>query len=237
MELLTLSKVSKRFSQQENKSVNVLSNLNFTMERKRKVALLGPSGCGKTTILRLIARLEKPSSGEIHYFGENIGFIFQEPRLIPWKTVSHNILFTQPHKAIRKGFLSDIGLEEYKDFYPHQLSGGLKQRVNIGRALLFPKELLLMDEPFQNLDSKSRITLLQQILQYLKEESSAAILVTHILREALLFSDEVYFLSEKPAEIVGKWSSDTPSSLRFDGLDWLFEQEKKVLSDYPFLLL
>jgi len=128
-------------------------------------------------------------------------------------------------------------LTEILDAYPHQLSGGLKQKVNIGRALLLNKPLLLLDEPFQNIDVNTRVSYIRSITERRKEEGFTMILITHNLREALLFADRLVFFGPKPARIVGEWLVKRPPDQSFRSFDWLFEEERKVVALFPEFMI
>ncbi|HNW46458.1 MAG TPA: ATP-binding cassette domain-containing protein [Thermotogota bacterium] len=232
MEHVVLKGIHKAFGR-----LRVLDGIDLVVERQHAVALLGPSGCGKTTLIRMVAGLEKPDRGEIATLPGGVSFAFQEPRLIPWKTVRENLTFFLPEPKIDSSFLDAFELTEILDAYPHQLSGGLKQKVNIGRALLLNKPLLLLDEPFQNIDVNTRVSYIRSITERRKEEGFTMILITHNLREALLFADRLVFFGPKPARIVGEWLVKRPPDQSFRSFDWLFEEERKVVALFPEFMI
>ena len=169
---------------------------NFSMELKKGeiLAVMGPSGCGKTTLLSLVAGLLKPQSGEIHNSFEKTAYVFQEPRLFPWLTVKENLLVVMNEKdtnALKTVMecLSLVGLDDALDKYPNELSGGMKSRVSLARALAFGGDLFLLDEPFSALDEELRLTLSIKIKDHLHAREASAILVTHNREDADSIAD------------------------------------------------
>lgn len=195
--------------------VKVLEDINLEVGEEF-VSILGPSGSGKTTLLKIIAGTEKPDSGKIHFrFAESpkIGFVFQFPTLLPWMTVLGNVMLpllargvderAAKEKAMRA--LSLVGLAEFSDFYPSELSGGMKQRVNIARALAVEPDILLLDEPFSNLDPLTAEALRSEVVDLWLSGVTpikAVLMVTHNVEEAVLMSDKVVVLSPRPARIL-----------------------------------
>jgi len=179
------------------------------------LVLLGPSGCGKSTLLRIIAGVEKPSGGEIvfKYPGKpRIGFVFQFPTLIPWLTALENVALPLENQGLTpreareeaKRYLSLVGLAGFEQSYPHQLSGGMRQRVNIARALAVKPQILLMDEPFSQLDPLTAETLRSEVMDlWLSGVTGieAVIMVTHIVDEALFMADRVVILTPRPTTV------------------------------------
>ncbi|NMA83797.1 MAG: ABC transporter ATP-binding protein [Epulopiscium sp.] len=200
--MIELQKVDKIFD-----GLQVLHNLSFTVPKGKILCILGPSGCGKTTILRILAGLLPVDRGRVIQKEPIVSsYVFQEPRLLPWKTLRENIDFviSSSSKIIEEKiqfYLEKTGLYEYKDYYPHQLSGGMRQRTSLVRAFVYEHELLLMDEPFQSLDIKTRDTLLHQTYLLWKETQNTIVFVTHHIEEALLLGDEILILSGKPTEL------------------------------------
>lgn len=203
----------------------VLQDFSLTVEPGTITALVGPSGCGKTTLLRLIGELEPYQSGQIIKVIEEegpMGYLFQEPRLLPWYSVLHNVeLVLRPwydskEKRINRAleFLQLVNLEDYARFKPDQLSGGMRQRVSIARAFAYPARLMLLDEPFQNLDTQMRWSLVNAFLTLWKQDQRTTIYVTHDVPEALLMADTVVRLSNRPMQILEILTIDTPREER-----------------------
>ena len=175
---------------------------------QRITAILGPSGCGKSTLLNILAGLTPVESGRVLTTPE-VAYLFQEPRLLPWLTVRENLHLVLCDKlpgnelaARIDRYLAALGLEAYRDFYPAQLSGGLRQRVALARAFSYPSRLLLMDEPFKSLDVKIRFRLIADFLELWREEPRTVIAVTHDVKEAVLLGDKLVVLSDKPTRIL-----------------------------------
>ena len=201
--------LSKSFETHTNESLNILTNINFTINQNELLAIIGPSGCGKTTLLKIIVGLEKPNEGNINYDEDFsvIPIIWQENRLFPWLTVRRNIKFgleishmnEYEIESTSDKFIEMIGLKRFENFYPNQLSEGMKQRVAVARALAINSELLLMDEPFASIDYLTKIKLLDEIRKIQKEEEASIVYVTHDIRDAVNYSDRILVLSKRPA--------------------------------------
>lgn len=191
---------------------NAVDKVSITIEEGKVCALVGESGSGKTTLLRLIAGLEKPSSGSIEIYGERaadhsifispekrkIGFVFQSYALFPHLTVAENIAFGLSKKMDKKGIVAQmlalVGLEDYGDRYPHQLSGGQQQRVAMARALAPSPKLLLLDEPFSNLDTHLKMEMRNEVFRIVKATGVTAIFVTHDIQDAMAVADQIIIL-------------------------------------------
>ncbi|MDD2510837.1 MAG: ABC transporter ATP-binding protein [Syntrophomonas sp.] len=205
-------------------ALSVLNNWNLTIQESERIVLLGPSGSGKTTFLRLIAGLEKPSSGEIELSSQQMGFVFQEPRLIPWRTVEDNLLFVNDKGDI-SGILEKLRLSGFAGYFPAQLSGGMQQRVNLARALLVEPDLLILDEAFSSLDLPVKTSIMKDINLHWQEKHFTIIAVTHDLKEALFLADRIIILSPAPSVIarelpvaLGEMRSfSSPEFLRLEG--------------------
>lgn len=200
--VLTLSRVSHEFG-----DVAVLRNLSFAVEPGEFVALVGPSGCGKTTLLNVLSGYIKPSGGTVRVSG-NARTVYQHDGLFPWLTVRENIMLglrSVTDAAVRSGRLAEmvrlIGLEGFEDHYPHQLSGGMRQRAELGRALAGDTDILLMDEPFSSLDYLTRLRLRHELALMLAERPRTVVLVTHDIEEAAQLADRVVVLTERPARV------------------------------------
>lgn len=210
--IIEIKNVSKQYKN-GREALTVLNNVNFNIDEGDFVTIVGGSGCGKSTLLRLIAGLEKPSSGTIKKDGQIIekpsvssGIVFQEDRLLPWLNVKKNVIFgISGHMS--KGEKSDlanqyielVGLKGCQKMLPQQLSGGMKQRVNIARALINKPEILLLDEPFSALDAFTRISLQQELIRIWETDKTSMLMVTHDIDEAVFLSNRVVGLSAKPA--------------------------------------
>lgn len=205
--IVKLSGVEKAFD-----SLEVIKNLNFQVLEGEVVSLIGLSGCGKSTTLRIVANLENTDKGSIKRGFKRLAFIFQEPRLLPWRTALENILFVLKDRISNKierqqialHYLELMKLDQFKNYYPDQLSGGMKQRISVARALAINPDIILMDEPFSDLDLPLRLLLIDNLQEILKKESKTAIYVTHDIRESLLLSDRIYILTTKPMQVKEK---------------------------------
>jgi len=180
--------------------------------------LIGPSGCGKTTLLNIIAGTLSPDDGAIIRSANEEGrtsYLFQEPRLMPWMTSLENVaLVLEGDVAEAKDMLNAVGLEDSLEKYPNELSGGMKQRVSMARAFSYPSKMLLMDEPFQNLDTKLKSDLLKVFMKLWKQDRRTVVWVTHDLTEACLVADEIVCISGKPMKIDGSFHIDIPRNER-----------------------
>jgi len=202
-EAYTLSDITKQYN-----DLTIYCNFSFAFERNRITSILGPSGCGKTTLLNLIAQTDTADSGIIKGTeGESISYIFQEPRLLPWKTVRENLLFVLRAKypegqarALSEQFLRLVNLTDYADYYPKQLSGGMRQRVSIARSFAFPSELILMDEPFKGLDFKLKENLIASFRSLWQQYRRTVLFVTHDIDEALKMAHELVIFSQPPVQ-------------------------------------
>ena len=185
----------------------VFEELNLTIARHEFVAIVGPSGCGKTTLLNLLSGFNQPSRGQIERHGQ-VRTVYQQDGLFPWLTAGQNILLGLRHikdEAEQKRQLNDllqlIRLEEFADYYPHQLSGGMKQRMEIARALAGDADILLLDEPFSALDYLTRLRMRRELERLLAERPRTVVFVTHDVEEAAHLADRIVVLSERPAQI------------------------------------
>ena len=196
--MIELNEVTKKYDN------NILFN-NFSLKIKDNeiTTILGPSGCGKTTLLKMISGLDKQFNGDILGVDPSgISFIFQEPRLLNWKSVYDNIAFVTDQEKVINEALRLVDLENEKDFYPKNLSGGMKQRVAIARAFAYPSKLLLMDEGFTGLDLKIKLELINYFIKIWEKDRKTVIHITHDIDEALLLSDRVIQFSNNPINIL-----------------------------------
>ena len=191
----------------------VIDNISFKVQPGEIICLTGPSGCGKTTLLKIVAGLVNPKSGIIQNNFNVTSYVFQEPRLLPWKTCLENISFGLKFKKIsieKRHYIAlnlakELGIAQAVNQYPHQLSGGMQQRVALGRALAIEPDFLILDEPFSNLDIGRRRQLQDLILQLLKNRNLAILLVSHDLSEAVKLGNKIIILSASPSKIVYEW--------------------------------
>ena len=210
-----------------SQNLAALSNVSIEINEGDFVCILGPSGCGKTTLLRCIAGLEKTDSGEIVLGetpvrgpGPDRIIVFQDfDQLLPWKTVKENVAFPlkvnkkAPEKKIRdivKQNLAIVGLEEFEDYYPHQLSGGMKQRAAIARALAVHPEVLLMDEPFASVDSQSRTSLQNELIKIWEKFHPTIVFITHNIEEAVILGNRIAVMTSRPGTIKKVIANELP---------------------------
>ena len=210
---VTLADIAKSF-RRNGAAAPVLKDISFTIDRGEFVAILGPSGCGKSTILRLIAGLEHPTAGQVAIGGREVSVtddrcavVFQEPRLLPWRSVASNVeLGTRRRKGKQTArineLLAEVGLSESADAWPHQLSGGMAQRVGLARGLAAEPDVLLLDEPFAALDALTRLRMQDLLLQVREHHAQTVVLVTHDIDEALYLADRIIILGNSPAQVV-----------------------------------
>jgi NitT/TauT family transport system ATP-binding protein len=202
----------------EGKAVEALHNVNFSVEKGEFVSIIGPSGCGKSTLLMMCGGLEEISDGLL-MVGDapmtgprrDVGVMFQDPTLLPWKTVMENVLFpariarmpVEPVTHRARALLQSVGLQSFEGHRPHQLSGGMRQRVSICRALVNDPSILLMDEPFSALDAITRDQMNVLLLDLWQQQfARTALFITHSIREAVLLSDRILVMTKRPATIV-----------------------------------
>jgi len=204
-----------RIYKDEESEVTALSDINLEVKKGEFISIIGASGCGKTTLLRLIAGLDKPQSGELTLGGEKIvkadpkrGYVFQQGGLFNWLTVEQNIAsglkarhVYKEKKALIPEYIEMVGLAGFENSYPHQISGGMAQRVAIARALINEPELLLLDEPMGALDNFTRAALQDKILEIRANTGATMILVTHDIDEALYLSDRIVIMTPRPGRI------------------------------------
>ncbi len=214
----------------------VLQNITLEIAERRLICILGPSGCGKTTLLNLMAGLIRPDRGELTGFSaRRVSYIFQEPRLIGWQTVRGNIEFVlkeempaAERREVIDHYLDLVGLTGYGGHYPGQLSGGMRQRVAIARAFAYPSDLLLMDEPFNSLDLRLKLSLIGAFTGLWRRAGRTTIFVTHDIQEALLLGDEIVILTTGPAQISRILTVDLPHSERSLHHDQIIALEKEL---------
>lgn len=216
--LLTMSHIEKTFSG----DVVALRDMNLTVNEGDFMSLLGPSGCGKSTALRLISGLMHPTRGKIEWAGgqgtDDLGVVFQEPTLMPWATVAQNVWLPFRLKGISYNevrydileALKLVGLEKFQNAYPRELSGGMKMRVSIARAMVTKPRLILMDEPFAALDEITRFKLNNDLLELKAAIGCTVIFVTHSVFESVFLSDRIIVMAARPGRVIQELEVDTP---------------------------
>jgi NitT/TauT family transport system ATP-binding protein len=227
MSVLEVENVTKTFLMEKSK-ILVLDDVSFSVGNDEFVCLVGPSGCGKSTILRIIAGLEKADSGKILFRGQaiakptpKIAMVFQLFGLLPWKTALENVevplevlgMEKEKRKHISEEFLNMVGLEGFQNTYPHDLSGGMKQRVGIARALALKPDVLLMDEPFSSLDELTAKTLRELVLDFWRNPTlptNTFVMVSHNVEEAVFMADRVIVMSPRPGRVIGEVKIEIP---------------------------
>lgn len=200
----------------ETEEIKALKDINLDIYPNEIIGIVGPSGCGKSTLLSIIAGILSPSSGKVKVKGDlvkgplnNIGYMFQKDQLFPWRSILSNVCIglevqnklSLESKEKAKKMLVGYGLEEFIYNYPHELSGGMRQRAALIRTLLLEPDILLLDEPFSALDYQTRLLISDEIGIILKKEKKTAIMVTHDISEAISLSDRVVILSKRPGTI------------------------------------
>ncbi|MCY4166677.1 MAG: ABC transporter ATP-binding protein [Rhodobacter sp.] len=219
-------KISKNFG-----DVEALNDLSLEFPRGQLTSLLGPSGCGKTTLLKIIAGLLEPTSGDVEVNGRKVtgpgpdrAFVFQDFALLPWASVIRNVAFglelrgvaRSEREAVAEDYIRQVGLAGFEKAYPHELSGGMRQRVGLARALAVDAKVLLMDEPFSAVDEQTRRKFQEDLLGLVQDQRKTFIFVTHSIEEAVYVSDQVAILLPRPSRVS---EIIRPSSFRGKGID------------------
>ena len=208
---VSVKNVSKNYGE-----VEALKNMSLDFPKGQLTSLLGPSGCGKTTLLKIIAGLLPASNGEVVVNGSKVetpgpdrAFVFQDFALLPWATVIRNVAFglelrgvnKTERESIAQKYISDVGLKGFENSFPHELSGGMRQRVGLARALSVNADVLLMDEPFSAVDEQTRRKFQEDLLNLIKVEKKTFIFVTHSIEEAVYVSDQIAILLPRPSRV------------------------------------
>lgn len=206
-------------------NLHVLDDVSFDIKKGEFLCVVGPTGCGKTTFLNLLTRIYMPTKGELYIDGEladpkkhSLAVVFQEPSAMPWLTVEQNLRFGMEIKKFPKeeidrrveNMIKMLGLEEFRDRYPHQLSVSTAQRIIIGRAFVMQPDLLLMDEPYGQMDIKLRFYLEDEVIRLWKEMGTTVVFITHNIEEAVYLAERILILTNKPAKIREEVQVDLP---------------------------
>lgn len=233
--------VSKTFRDQKGREVTALQKIDLSINEEEFVVLVGPSGCGKSTLLNIVGGLLSPSEGSVYFEGlaggqgdPRIGIVFQEIALFPWRTVFENVVYGLEEMGLSKAeikekgqhYIDMVGLTGFEQAYPKQLSGGMRQRAGIARALAIEPNLLLMDEPFSALDAQTRTLLQEELLTIWNRTRLSTLYVTHNIQEAVYLADRVVVLSRHPGRIKEIIKIDLPRTGR-DG-----DQNRLAFDDY-----
>lgn len=205
--ILKVENINKIY-QAPNGEIMALKDINFEVEEGEFVSIIGPSGCGKSTLLSIVSGLEEKTSGNI-YIKEKVGYMLQKDNLLEWRTILNNVLFgleiqgakTKENREYVNNLLRKYELYEFRDKYPNQLSGGMRQRVALIRTLAIKPKILLLDEAFSALDYQTRLMVTNDIYRILKNEKITAIMVTHDISEAISMSDRIIVLTKRPATV------------------------------------
>src|ERR1051325_19471 len=213
--LLSLNQVRREF-QVRGRQVVAVDTMDLAVEEGELVTVVGPSGCGKSTLLNLVVGLLAPSGGQIVYRGRpvdgintDIGYVTQKDNLLPWRTLVENVEIALEIRGVDKNerrrraldLIGQVGLAGFEDHYPHELSGGMRQRANIIRTLIYDPELILMDEPFGPLDAQTRIVLQDQLLRLWRASRKTILFITHDLVEAITLADRVVVMTSRPGRV------------------------------------
>ena len=231
--IIEIHGVSQTFQTKSRRDHLALSNINLTIEEGAFVAILGPSGCGKSTLLYIVGGFVSPTQGTAAMKGKPIkgpgperGPVFQEFALFPWKSVLGNVMYGPRQQGVKpvdaeaqaRALLEMVGLKGYENFYPKELSGGMKQRVALARTLAYHPEVLLMDEPFGALDAHTRTRLQNDLLRIWERDRKTVLFVTHSVEEAVFLSDKVVMMTGSPGRIRDVIDIDLPRPRRRDQL-------------------
>jgi NitT/TauT family transport system ATP-binding protein len=217
--------VTMHFVESSGRSLTAVQHVSLAVRDGEVVSLIGPSGCGKSTLLNIGAGLYAPSEGEAFVDGErvegpnsHVAFMLQKDLLLPWRTVIENVMLgveiqgvpAAERKQRARALLENLNLADFSGHYPHQLSGGMRQRVALARTLAVDPSVLLLDEPFSAVDAQTRMVLQRELAQTLKRARKTALLITHDLLEAVTLSDRVLVMSKRPGRIIDEMPVDLP---------------------------
>lgn len=231
---IVVENLGHAFPSPDGTPLQVLEAVSFEVSRGGLVSIVGPSGCGKSTLLNLIAGIEKPARGEIRTDGA-VGFVFQRPRLLDWRTVRQNVELPLEETALSKQdrrrrvgeYLELVGLTGFEDYFPRQISGGMQQRVAIARALAIHPAILVMDEPFANLDAITAQRMREELVRIWQQTEKTVLFVTHDISEAAFLSQRVVIMTPKPARVLDTVAVELPYPRNLDD-ERVFERDREI---------
>ena len=222
---LEFQSVTKAFTLPDGRSLTAVRDITFQVGQGEFVAVVGPSGCGKSTILSMTAGLYQPTSGSVKVSGEvvtrpnpHVGFMLQKDLLLPWRTIVKNVEFGLESRGVSRAERRERALHElerchltgFENHYPHQLSGGMRQRAALARTLAIDPDIILLDEPFSALDAQTKLLIQNSFAETIQEAGITTLLITHDLSEAVIMSDRVLVLSERPGTVMREMAIDLP---------------------------
>ena len=228
--MINIDIVNKKYNKE-----SIIKDIKISIKDSEFLSIIGPSGCGKTTLLNIIAKLDENYEGHINGDFSNIGFMFQDHRLLPWLTIKENLLLISIDKDINEinRLMKNIGLENILDEYPNKLSGGMARRVSLIRAFINKPKIILLDEPFISLDYPTATNLKKDFITFYNEFKPTVILVTHDLSEAILLSNRIIFLAKNPAKVILEFENTNNQEFNLKKID---EIKNQIIEDYPHIL-
>ena len=246
---IEVKNLTKTFLQPDSKNkhkykyLNVLNNLNLEIKNNEVISLIGPSGSGKSTLLNILSGYDSDYQGIININrnieGKKLSFIFQSHNLLPWLTAVENVKLISNSESLETNrpqkILEELGLKNFINTYPNSLSGGMKRRVSIARAFVNDPNILLMDEPFVSLEKPLANQLRDQTISLIKKNKVTVILVTHDLREAIMFSDRIIFCNETPLKILWEKKIDLQGGRQYDS-SIVDKIQKEIMNEQPDIL-
>lgn len=245
MSILSIKSLTKVFTKDSGEDFTAIQDFNLEVEAGECICILGPSGCGKTTVLRIVAGLQKLTSGEVKVNGKDVvgpgpdrGMVFQEFALFPWRSVRRNVEFGleiqgtdfAKRREVSDYYINLVGLKGFEDFHPYELSGGMKQRVGIARVLANDPAILLMDEPFGALDAQTRNFMQGELLRIWSETKKTILFITHSVDEAVFLADRIIVMTTKPGMVKTIYDIDLPRP-RDRGDPRFIDLRKAILDD------